>query len=111
MRGPWDLLSTDKNFTNPWIGNEMANRLGLHLGRILLFDALDRMRWSMHAPLPDDRQWIEKLREDGVVAIPDFLPPEDFSQVRTEIVDRMRESLRLFPARDNREPGFGAKEP
>lgn len=111
MTGPWDLLSTDKSFTNPWIGNPLANRLGLHLGRILLFDAIDRVRWAAQAPLAVDKPHIAELRRNGVVAIRDFLPAGEFAVVRDEAIGRMRESLVAFPPRDNREAGFGAKEP
>lgn len=55
MRGPLALLSTDKDFVSPWIGSPTANRLGLHVGRIVLADAMDRVRWALQAPLPEDR--------------------------------------------------------
>jgi hypothetical protein len=111
MRGPLSILSTDKDFVNPWIGNPTANRLGLHVSRIVLADALDRVRWARHSPLREDREWIEELRRDGVVAIPDFLDPPTFAAVRAEVVATIRDSLGRFPPRDNDRPGFGAKEP
>ncbi len=77
MRGPLSILTTDKDFGNPWIGNPTANRLGLHVGRIKFADAMDRIRWSIHSPMPADRQWIDTLRAEGVVAIPDGLPSDD----------------------------------
>jgi hypothetical protein len=74
MRGPISILSSEKDFVNPWIGNPIANRLGLHVGRILVADALDRVRWAVRAPRAEQREWIAELRRNGVVAIPDFLP-------------------------------------
>ena len=111
MRGPLALLSTDKDFISPWIGNPTANRLGLHVGRIVLADAMDRVRWALHAPLPEDRAWIAELRQDGVVAIPNFLEPSAFADLQSEVIGTIRDSLNYFPARDNDRPGFNAKEP
>jgi hypothetical protein len=111
VRGPLSILTTDKDFGNPWIGNPTANRLGLHLGRILLADAMDRLRWVIHRPLSTDRRWIDALREDGVVAIPDFLPSDDFCVVHDEVMGTIGESLKSHPPRVNETQGFGAKEP
>jgi hypothetical protein len=111
MDGPWSLLTTEKVFTNPWIGNWTANRLGLHVGRILLFDLLDRVHRSFRSPLREDRGWIGELRREGVVAIPDFLPPPKFDVVQREVTGVLRDSLTRFAPRSNDRPGFGAKEP
>src|SRR5829696_6416466 len=111
MRGPISIFSTDKDFVNPWIGNPTANRLGLHVSRIVLADVLDRVRWARHLPLQADRKWIAELRRDGVVAIRDFLEPPAFEAVRAEVMTTIRDSLDRFPPRENDRPGFGAKEP
>jgi hypothetical protein len=111
MQGPWSLLTTEKVFTNPWIGSWTANRLGLHVGRILLFDLLDRVHRTFHSAVPEDRRWIAELRREGVVAIPDFLPSSRFAVVQGEILGVFRDCLKRFPPRNNHRPGFGAKEP
>jgi hypothetical protein len=111
MDGPWSLLTTEKVFTNPWIGNWTANRLGLHVGRILLFDLLDRVHRAFHSPLGEDRRWLGELRREGVVAIPDFLPGPRFAVLQEEVLGVLRDSLERFPPRANDRPGFGAKEP
>ena len=111
MKGPLSILTTDKDFSNPWIGNPTANRLGLHVGRILTADAMDRLRWAIHSPMPVDRKWIEILREEGVIAIPDFLPPDEFRAIRDEVMGALASSLETHPPRVNKKQGFGAKEP
>ena len=111
MRGPLSILTTENYFGNPWIGNQTANRLGLHLGRILVADAMDKVRWALHAPMPADRKWIKALREDGVVAIPDFLPGDEFHIVRDEVMGTIANSLMAYPPRINEAQGFGSKEP
>jgi hypothetical protein len=111
VRGPLALLTTEKSFANRWVGSSTANRFGLHLARILLADAFDRVRWALHEPLVGDGRWINVLRRDGVVAIPEFLPADDFAVLRDEVMDAIFDSLKRDPPRDNRTPGFGAKEP
>jgi hypothetical protein len=109
--GPLSLFTTEKRFTNPWVGNPTANRLGLHIGRILLADALDRVRWALHAPMDGDDSWIATLRNEGVVAIPEFLPRPSFEVLRDEVMGVITDSLKTRPPRSNTAPGFGAKEP
>lgn len=111
MRGPLALLTTEKSFAHPWIGNPRSNRLGLHVARIVVADAFDRVRWALHAPAPCDRGWIETLRRDGIVAIPEFLPAAQFATVRDEVMSSITDSLERFPPRSNTRPGFGSKEP
>ena len=111
MKGPISILTTEKEFSNPWIGNPAANRLGLHVGRILVADAFDRLRWALHSPLAADRQWTDELRAEGVVAIPDFLPEDQFGRVQGEVMSTLTGSLETFPPRHNEAQGFGAKEP
>jgi hypothetical protein len=111
VKGPLALLTTEKSFANPWVGSSTANRFGLHVARILLADAFDQVRWALHAPLARDREWISVLRRDGVVAIPELLPPHEFGVVRDEVMGAIADSLKRDPPRDNRKPGFGVKEP
>ena len=110
LPGPIAILTAEKNFAHPWIGNPLANRMGLHVGRILLATAFDRFRRLRNIPHRDDRVWIQQLRRDGVVAIPDFLPAEEFAGLRDEIVGAIRDSLERFPVRDNTETGFGQRK-
>ena len=111
MWNPLAVVTSEKDFSKPLIGNRLANAAGLHVARIAMADGFDRMRWAMWKPSPGNKPWIATLRRDGVVAVPDFLPPQQFEQVREEAVSAMRGSLKAIPPRDNRRPGFGAKEP
>lgn len=110
-RGPLGIFTGKKDFSDRWIGHPLANRLGLHLGRIVLADAFDRIRWARYRPLPEDRDAIRALRSEGVVAIPDFLPDAAFARLRAEVLDTIRDSLGRFPPRQADRPGFGDKEP
>ena len=105
------VVTSEKDFSKPLIGNRLANAAGLHVARIVTADGFDRMRWAMWKPSPGNKPWIGTLRRDGVVAVPDFLPPQQFEQVRDEAVSAIRGSLKTIAPRNNRKPGFGAKEP
>jgi hypothetical protein len=111
MHGPLILFSTEKRFADPWIGNQTANRLGLHLARILLFDGIEGLRRALYSASEQDRRWIRELRRQGVVAIPDFLPAAKFAALQEEVIGVIRGSLERFPPRANHRPGFGKKEP
>lgn len=111
MWNPLAVVTSEKDFSKPLIGNHLANAAGLHVARILAADGFDRIRWAMWKPTPENRPWIDTLRRDGVVAVTDFLPPDQFEKVRSEAVTLLRNSLNDQPRRDNRVSGFGAKEP
>lgn len=111
MWNPLAVLSSEKDFSKPLIGNRFANTAGLHVARIMAADRLDRMRWAMWKPTPENRPWIDTLRQDGVVAVPNFLPQQQFEDIRDEAVSALRNSLKDIPPRGNRLAGFGAKEP
>lgn len=81
-----ELFTTAKSFTaNPIIGNRTLNRLGLHTGRIRLAQAMTQWRWLfMGWMLPAELR--RQYRTHGVLKIENFLSPEEFAQVRAEIV-------------------------
>ena len=74
-------------------GSVAANRLGLQVMRVLGKHAIWRLRAR---PIPAMvREYVEVLSRDGVLAIPDFLTPEqcdavqqDFRRVETELAFR-----------------------
>lgn len=78
------IFSTTKSFkANPVLGNPLLNRLGLHVGRVILAHWLTMMRHWFLAPLvsPQDRR---AFLRDGYVVKADFLPPAMFSAVDRE---------------------------
>jgi hypothetical protein len=79
------IFSTVKSFRDsPVIGNLTLNRLGLHVFRVRLAHAVMRLRWWMLAPLAsaDQRQ---EFHQNGLVVIRNFLPTEDFRQLKQEL--------------------------
>ncbi|TVS07631.1 MAG: phytanoyl-CoA dioxygenase [Cyanobium sp. PLM2.Bin73] len=82
---PLALLSGAKSFRdNPVIGSRRLNRLGLHVGRIRLADALTaQRRWRLGRRIPaaDRRHYAEQ----GYLIRENLLPPEQFEALRQEI--------------------------
>jgi len=82
-----------------YAGPPLANRLGLQVVRIALAHLRFRLR---RRPAPGAAAAaLETLERDGIVTIPDLLPPADFDRLRIAI-DSLRESgrFRLEPDRD-----------
>jgi hypothetical protein len=85
---PWwaaQLLSGAKSFVdNPFIGSRRLNAWGLHAGRVALAQRMTaRRRAGLAAAVePADRAAFDR---DGVVAIPDFLPPMEFAALRDQV--------------------------
>lgn len=69
---------------NPVIGSQTANRLGLHIIRVLLAHASTNFRALLLSPLmmPDYRK---AFKEDGFVVIEDFLSSDNMAQIKGEL--------------------------
>lgn len=79
------LFTQEKSFTaNPIIGSRLANRLGLHVLRILLAHGLTHLRWWMLAGLVPTQE-RRRFHEDGFLIIEDFLPEEEFAAFEREV--------------------------
>lgn len=77
--------SAKSRLDNPFLGSRRLNRMGLHRFRVSVAMALCRMRrgrLARHVPVA----WREAFDRDGFVAIPDIVPPEQFEQLRAEIL-------------------------
>ena len=95
------LFTGAKSFIdNPVIGSQRLNRWGLHRGRVKLAMAMAqwrrrRLACGVAASIP--AQWRETFDRDGFLAIPDFLPPDDFAPLREALLDQRA------PAREMRQ--------
>lgn len=80
------LFTGAKSFIdNPLIGSTRLNRLGLHTARVRAAHAMAEWRRAGLAAhvRPEDRGAFDR---DGVVEIRDFLPPDQFQQLREELL-------------------------
>ncbi len=81
------LLTGAKSFgDNPILGSRMLNEWGLHVGRLRLAHGLAWQRRSRLASRLSAARRAEFDR-DGFVAVPDFLPPEQFRALRQQVRD------------------------
>jgi len=72
---------------NPILGSQALNRRGLHVGRLKLAHSLAwARRRRLAAAVP--AEWREQFDRDGFVEIRDFLPPDIFARLRTQILER-----------------------
>lgn len=80
------LATGAKSFLdNPLIGSQRLNRRGLHVARVRLADAM--CRWRRRRLASKVRaDWREAFDRDGFVAIPDIVPPEEFSALRAAVL-------------------------
>ncbi len=76
------------------IGSIIENRLGLQIGRILGKQITHKLRKRFLSP--DIEEYLEILQRDGVLAIENFLPDEEFKKVLTEF-ERVTEGTSLTP--------------
>ena len=81
-----ELFTTAKSFSaNPIIGSRFLNRLGLHVMRIRLAQAMTSWRRLFMAwMLPADMR--RQFHEQGYLKVENFLSPEEFAAVRAEVV-------------------------
>jgi hypothetical protein len=80
------LLTSAKSFLdNPVLGSPRFNALGLHVGRVRLAARMTAWRRGRLArKVPDT--WRQAFDRDGVVVIPDAIPPSQFAALRTAIL-------------------------
>jgi Phytanoyl-CoA dioxygenase (PhyH) len=72
-----NVVMPPKVFASP-----LLNRMGLQPTRILVREALNKLR--RRAGAPEVRAAVRKLDSDGFVVIPSFLPAADFAALRAE---------------------------
>ena len=91
----FSLLTGAKSFrSNRWVGSQRLNQLGLHVARKRVADALAGLRraWlGMFVPESDRRA----LARDGMLVKPAFLPIDDLSAVREEILSALWPTIEM----------------
>jgi hypothetical protein len=89
LLAPWwalQLATGAKAFSdNPLIGSRRLNQRGLHVGRVKLAHAIARSRRRRLSRLvsADD---AAAFARDGYVAVPNFLPQDEFRNLRDEVM-------------------------
>ncbi|QIK79857.1 phytanoyl-CoA dioxygenase family protein [Sphingomonas piscis] len=82
------LATGSKSFVdNPLLGSKRLNEAGLHRRRLEL---AHRLAWARRRRLANavEPSWREQFDRNGFVAIPNFLPPQDFQRLRDALLER-----------------------
>ena len=91
----FSLLTGAKSFrSNRWVGSRRLNRLGLHVARKRVADALAAMRraWLGTRLAEADRHAIDR---DGMLVKPAFLPPDELTAIREEILSALWPTIEM----------------
>ena len=106
--GLLSLLSKDKSFALPIIGNPTLNKLGLHTLRIRLADLALSIRRFQVAGFNRPAEYSE-FKQNGVLVLDNFLPNGEFQQLLTEIRSTMNKVDETDPIQNYGDQGFGQK--
>lgn len=107
LRAVGAVFSNEKNFGHPVIGHPLLNRLGLHVGRIVVSDACYLLRTLPFAWL-HPVLWY-RFQRDGYVVVQDLLAPADFAALRQEAEAACARYRAANPLERTGERGFGRK--
>ena len=77
-KSAWNYIVSQNHI----LPSPLANKLGVPVLRTLLADILIKLRRLKNCRPKDDYE--KKLIEDGIVVIPNFLPEEDFKELKSE---------------------------
>ncbi|ACY17063.1 phytanoyl-CoA dioxygenase family protein [Haliangium ochraceum] len=111
LRDARSILSADKSFADPWIGDPTLNRLGLHIARLATSEAIARARARLARGWHRQPEAVATLRRDGVVALRQFSDASSFAALRAEAQARVSEIERAHPPAPSRDRGFGPRRP
>lgn len=79
------LFSQSNSFkSNPIIGSGIANKLGLHVFRLVMGHTITRLRWWMLSGLMAKAE-RQQYHRDGFLVIDDVLSPAEFDALRKEV--------------------------
>ncbi|MFK7987657.1 MAG: phytanoyl-CoA dioxygenase family protein [Sandaracinaceae bacterium] len=103
------LLTAEKRFTHPWVGDPRLNRWGQHVARIGLSNVCAAARRLTCGGLSDAT--VRRVMADGIAVLPDLLAPETYARVREEARSRLEEVERRRPIESLGDRGFGPRHP
>lgn len=79
------LCTQAKSFkNNPVIGNQMLNRCGLHVLRMVLAHGIMRLRFEMLGR-NIDKKLKQAFLKDGFIAIPNVLSADQYNNIKNEV--------------------------
>ncbi|MCP3870273.1 MAG: phytanoyl-CoA dioxygenase family protein [Gammaproteobacteria bacterium] len=103
----FSILSAEKAFTDPWVGNSRLNHIGLHTLRMRAAERCARLRSRQVVQSMD--QSSNELLENGVVVLENFLPEEIFTPLKQEVELAAHQAEKSVPLETGTTMGFGSK--
>jgi len=101
----FSLLTSQKNFNDPWVGSQKLNHLGLHKIRMQMAAAAVSLRRGQVSWRTG--QWRQQFARDGFLKVENFLPEDDFRRLEEEVIKASEHARQLTPYKTNMVPGFG----
>ena len=102
-----NVFTPATGFGLPVIGNPRLNEKGLHLWRIALSDKALGYRRNNHL---FDSPIATEIDTNGIAVVENFVPQEDFPQLRNEVCRTLDESLERSPVQGSDTERFGKKQ-
>ncbi|WP_333824325.1 phytanoyl-CoA dioxygenase family protein [Pinisolibacter sp.] len=103
----FSILSSQKSFSDPWVGHAGLNRsFDLHVRRMRLARRVAAVRRGLVSPMVD-ASIRERIARDGLAIVPDFLPADVFAALRDEIEAHVARFDASEPPRGATRRGFG----
>lgn len=90
------IFTSAKSFRdNPVIGSRHLNRLGLHVGRVLLARGITWFRWLLLTPFAS-RSFRRQLHQNGFAVVENFISAGEIQAIRDEIVGHTGETRQML---------------
>ena len=104
----YSLLTSSRNFNDPWIGHAGLVEKGLHGYRMKSAEACAALRrWQVSWRR---NPYAKAVKENGYVAISDFLPADVFARLSAEVRQGADDVRKVAPIQENLKPGFQPQE-
>ncbi|WP_298023666.1 phytanoyl-CoA dioxygenase family protein [uncultured Parasphingopyxis sp.] len=102
----YSIFTSMKVFSDPWVGHPGLNRRGMHTKRVKAAMAVARFRRAQTVRVRDADE--QHLLDHGFVAIPGFLPQDEFAALKAEAHASAEAADRATPLPEKPEVwGFG----
>lgn len=101
----FSILTSEKSFTDRWVGNERLNGFGHHKARMTTAAFNARLRRAQ--VFYRTGKWRTEFAENDFIKLENFLPSQEFEQLSKEVTataDKIRQQSRY---QENPACGFG----
>lgn len=105
----YQIVTGQKNLNDPVLGSRLLNRAGLHTFRVKLANWCNQRRRTPQVSWLSPAQNTE-LDASGVLAIDNFLPPDQFAQLSDEVEGAIEAVAATCPAAPGSGRGYGQKQ-